>query len=949
MAKSVLKGITIEIGGNTTNLTKSIDDVNKKSRSLQSELKEVNKLLKLDPKNTELVAQKQKLLAESVNQTKEKLNVLKEAEKQVQTQFEKGEASEEQYREIQREIVQTEQDLKSLKKQTEEFNNQKLDNVAEGFKKTGEKISGVGEKLMPVTGAVTAVGAASLAACMNMDNGYDTVITKTGATGEALDGLKKNVDNVFKDLPVSAEDAGIAVGEVNTRFGQTGETCEKTSKQFLEFANINGTDLNTAIDSADAIMTKFGVDSSQTGNVLGLLTKAEQDTGLSMDTLQNTLQKNGATLKEMGLDVTSSVNLLAQFESSGVDATAAMAGLKKAQQNATAEGKTLKDALSETVEKIKGASSETEALQIATDLFGKKGAAEMTQAIREGRFSLDDLTGSLNDYSNTVEDTYTATLDPWDQAKVMINNVQLAGSDLAGTVLSALQPAIDGTTEKIKGFTSWFTSLDSGTKEMIATIALVVAAVGPVLIIIGKLCTAVSSIINIAKLLQPVIVAINTTLAANPIMIVIMAVAALIAIFVTLYNKCEWFRDAVNSVFEAIKSFLEPVIEAIKGFIETIWTKIQEIWALIEPYIMAAVGTLRQIGSDIAQIFSDCWSIIQSVWNLVSPYFEAIWENIKVIFSVVGTVLSGFFDVAWTAIKGIWDVAVLYFTLIWENIKAVFSVVGEVLGSFFRNAWNIIKAVWDVVVAYFSAIWNAIKGVFAVVKDVLSGDFKGAWNEIKNIFSGFANYFKTLWNAVKTIFSSVGSFFKDTFGAAWNGVKAVFSNFGSFFSGLWNTIKNTFTRLGTSIAGAISGSVKAGINGVISMIQNTINGAIGLINGAIGLINKIPGVSISKIRKLSLPKLAKGGELQEGQAIVAEAGPEILQVVNGKTIVTPLTDGAKNRTLDEALGKRGTGDTKVEMKIENFYNNRKQDIRELTEEVLEVAAQIKERDEAAYA
>ena len=145
MAKSVLKGITIEIGGNTTNLTKSIDDVNKKSRSLQSELKEVNKLLKLDPKNTELVAQKQKLLAESVNQTKEKLNVLKEAEKQVQAQFAKGEASEEQYREIQREIVQTEQDLKSLKKQTEEFNNQKLDNVAEGFKKTGEKITGVGE------------------------------------------------------------------------------------------------------------------------------------------------------------------------------------------------------------------------------------------------------------------------------------------------------------------------------------------------------------------------------------------------------------------------------------------------------------------------------------------------------------------------------------------------------------------------------------------------------------------------------------------------------------------------------------------------------------------------------------------------------------------------------------------------------------------------------------
>ena len=158
-------------------------------------------------------------------------------------------------------------------------------------------------------------------------------------------------------------------------------------------------------------MTKFGVDSSQTTNVLGLMTKAGQDTGISMETLENALQTNGATLKEMGLGITESVNLLAQFEASGVDSTAALAGLKKAQQNATAEGKTLDEALSETISQIQGASSETEALQIATELFGKKGAAEMTQAIREGRFSLEDLTTSLSDYGTTVEQYMVLTDD----------------------------------------------------------------------------------------------------------------------------------------------------------------------------------------------------------------------------------------------------------------------------------------------------------------------------------------------------------------------------------------------------------------------------------------------------------------------------------------------------------------------------------------------------------
>lgn len=320
------------------------------------------------------------------------------------------------------------------------------------------------------------VGTGAVAAAMNLDDGYDIIITKTGATGEALDDLNKRMNNIFKDIPTDAETAGTAIGGVNTRFQLTGDKLESLSKQFIEFAEINETDLNSSIDNVDTILNKFNVDAGQAGNVLGLLTKVGQDTGLSMDTLESSLMQNGSTLKEMGLGITESVNLLAMFENNGVDATTAMAGLKKAVKNYTAEGLSTDQALQKTIDSIKNASTETEALSIAQETFGSKGFAEMAQAIREGKLSVDDLGGSLEDYGTTVQDTYESTLDPWDNAKVMLNNLKLAGSDLAGTALSALQPAIEKVTSTVQSATEWFRGLTDNQKEMIATIVMIVAA-----------------------------------------------------------------------------------------------------------------------------------------------------------------------------------------------------------------------------------------------------------------------------------------------------------------------------------------------------------------------------------------------------------------------------------------------------------------------------------------
>lgn len=904
-----IKGITIEIGGDTTGLQKALKGVNSDLKSTKSELKEVEKGLKLDPKNTELLAQKQQLLTKAVGETKEKLDVLKTAEAQVQEQFKKGEATEEQYRAVQREVIATEAELKSLEAQAK-ASNSTLAKVGDAFGTVGEKATKAGEKMLPVTAGITALGTAGVAAAMELDNGYDTIITKTGATGESLESLTEVADNVFSNMPTTMDDVGVAVGEVNTRFGATGEELESLSEEFLKFANINGTDLNTAIDSVDSIMTKFGVDSSQVNNVLGLMTKAGQDTGISMETLENALTTNGASLKEMGFDLTSSVNLLAQMEASGVDVSTALAGMKKAVQNATADGKSADEALTETIDSIKNAKTETEALTIASDLFGKKGAAEMTQAIREGRLSVDDLSGALSDYGDVVSDTFESTLDPWDDATVAMNNLKLAGADLGSSILTTLQPTIEKVVNKVKEFTTWFKNLDDSTKQMIVKIGMIVAAIGPALLIFGKVCSAISSIINVVKLLQPAIAALNAVMAANPIAIIIIAVVAVIAILVTLYNKCEWFRNGVNKIFEAIKTAFFTAFNAIKEFFTV---TIPNVFNTVLDFVKSNwQGLLLLLVNPFAGafklIYDNCDSFREAIDTLlqkIKQFFVNLWNGIVAVFQNVGQWFKDRFTEAYTNVTTVFSAIGSWFAARWNDIKTALATVATWFLTMFTNAYTNVTTVFALIGSWFAARWNDIKTALAAVATWFLTMFTNAYTNVTSVFSAIGSWFGARWTEIKTALSAVPTWFKTQFDNAWTNIKNAFANVTSFFSDLWERIKGCFVNVGVAIGSAVGDAFKSAINSCLSTIEGVVNRFIGMINGVIDIINEIPGVSLGKINTLSLPRLAKGGVLKEGTAMVAEAGPELLSMVNGKAVVTPLTGSAANTAVDRLKGNNG--------------------------------------------
>ena len=405
MAGNRIKGITIEIGGDTTKLDKALSGVNKSLRNTQTALKDVTKLLKLDPGNVTLLQQKQELLARAVKDTEEKLKTEREALEQLKNADKTPEVVEQMER-LERQIADDENALKDLKGQQKDFGSvseqvmkavgQKLQEVGKAVQEVGKKIRAVGDGMTKyITGPLVAIGGAGVAAFNDVDSAMDELIKKTGATGEALDEMKEIVEDLATTIPTDFNTAAAAVGEVNTRFGLTGDALEELSAQFVKFSALNDTDVSNSIDKVQAAMAAFGLSAEDAGMVLDVLTKAAQDTGVPVDQLAASLTANGTALQEMGFNINDAAGFLANLDKNGVDAGSTMTGLKKALQNATKEGKPLNEALSEMQDALTGAASDTEAAQRPRSFSARKpGPRSRKRCGRAGCLLMTCKTGS---------------------------------------------------------------------------------------------------------------------------------------------------------------------------------------------------------------------------------------------------------------------------------------------------------------------------------------------------------------------------------------------------------------------------------------------------------------------------------------------------------------------------------------------------------------------------
>lgn len=316
---SRIQGITVEIGGDTTKLSKALESVNKSIKGTQSGLKDINKLLKLDPSNTELVVQKQKMLKDAIEATKEKLATLKTAAQQANEQLANGEITQQQYDALQREIVETEQNLRSLQDQAATTNATlaKIDEVGEKLQNIGSSVENVGKKFLPVTAAVTGLGTAAVKTAADFDSEMSKVSAISGATGDDFDQLRAKAREMGAKTKFSASEAASAMEYMAMAGWKTGDMLNGI-EGIMNLAAASGEDLTTTSDIVTDALTAFGLSAADSGHFADILAAASSNANTKPPVGIYFEKENIDTLDAKGELILTILSALAQDESRSI-------------------------------------------------------------------------------------------------------------------------------------------------------------------------------------------------------------------------------------------------------------------------------------------------------------------------------------------------------------------------------------------------------------------------------------------------------------------------------------------------------------------------------------------------------------------------------------------------------------------------------------------------------
>lgn len=735
-----IRGITIELGGDTKGLVKSLNDASKSVKGVQTQLKDVNKLLKVDPKNTELLRQKQDLLRQQVEKTKNALDQQKKALQDLKN-ADNSQQTIDQQNALQREIIETEQKLKNAEKEFKTFGSvgaQQVKAVGEQVKVVGEQVTKVGEGLTKgLTVPIAAVGAGSVKAFSEVDVGLDNVTKKTGATGAELENMQEIMKNLATQIPTDFATAGNAVGEINTRFGITGDELSALSEQFVKFAQLNNQDVVTAVDQSQKALAAYGMSADNAGSFLDTMNKVSQMTGVAVDKLQSGIVSNATSFQEMGLSIDQATLFMGQLEKSGTNSETVLNGMRKALKNATKEGKPLSQALEELEDGIKNGTDSMDGLSLAYDLFGKSGD-QIYGAIQNGTLSFKDLASASLDAGGNINETFENTLDPITEFKTTMNELKVAGSELGTVLLDFLRPAIEKISEAIGTFSNWWKSLSPEMQNTIVKVAMVVAAIGPLVAIIGKVISLVGTIMTLAPMLSTAI-----GLITGPIGLVIAAVTAVIAIGVALYKNWDEVKAKATEIWEKIKKFFVDTLNAIKA-------KFTEIWNNIKTFIST---TIESIKTKISETWTAIKTSITETITAIKTKITEIWNGIK------------------TAISSTVDGIKTKITETWTNIKTKVSETVNNIKTNLSEKWNNIKETA-------SQKWNDIKGKITSAMDSAKTALGTKLEGIKSLMS---NRWETMKTLASSAFRTIGKFMSDPIGTAKETISKALNAIKNFF------------------------------------------------------------------------------------------------------------------------------------------------------------------------
>lgn len=739
-----IKGITIEIDGNTTKLNDALKTTEKSTTSVNKELRQVNNLLKFNPGNTELIAQKQKLLSTQIQNTSSKLETLRNAQKQVDAQFKSGDLGEDEYRAFQREIIATEGKLGNYKSQLKSVESgqtglkNSTDTTSSSLEKIGKStaisaMSDIGDMAAGAGQKIQGFGNKAIESWTEMDDAVDNLTSKTGTTGEAANKMGEayeHAETTMAGAQMTSEDLSNTMAGLHSTFNLSGKALESATDNVAQFSAVTGQSGTDAVDALRNTLGKFNISAKDMPAVLDSFAAASQSSGISVDQLETDVAAAQPVFSQLHIKLQDGVAIIAKWSKAGLDSSTSIKAMTKASATYSSEGKTLKEGLTGTFNAIKNAKSPTDALNAATEAFGTKAGPKMLAAIQGNKISLADLKAGAEDTTGTVKSSFQQTLDPIDKVKVAQKKLQQALSEVGGEILSNVAPALKTLVGALGTITGAFSKLPGPIKQFVVIFGGISAVIIALIPLIVGMAVAFSAL-DVALL---------------PIIGIIAAIVTVITLIVVAIMNWGTIVNWLKGLWAGLVAFFAP------------------IWAAISNVFMTGVN---------------------AVATVVKVVFLAIQFTIQTIWTVITTILMTAWNIIIAAVSAIWAPIAPFFSALWNGILNIISTVWNVIST-------VISSVSGIIIGVVSGAWNAISGVTSSVFNAVSGVVSSVWNSIKGVVSGVVNGIKSTvssaWNAIAGVTSSVFNGIKNTISNVMNGAKSVVqagvNAIKGFFSGM---------------------------------------------------------------------------------------------------------------------------------------------------------------------
>lgn len=482
-----------------------------------------------------------------------------------------------------------------------------------------KKISGLNVKVL----AVVEAGKYLKDLGSQFDEAADAIRIGTGATGDALDGLLDDFDEVYKSVPTTMEDASKAIADYNTRLGLTGPQLQEISKQALQVSDMLGDDLGGVIEESSQAFQQWNIDADNMGGAMDYIFKVSQSTGMGFTDLMSNMQKFGPQLQEMGYSFETASALMGQLDKAGVNTEEVLSAMKKSVGALAKEGISASDGLAMYYEQIKNAGTAAEAASIASEIFGTKAGSTMAAAIRDGTLAVGDLTESLLENGETIAGAAEDTYDFAERLQIMKQGLEVALKPMANTVFD--------------GLNKFMPVLQKLMEQIVPVISDAVEAAAPFV---------EEFLMGAADALEDVLPLISQ-LAADLLPILTQLMSTLLPPLLSLVQTLlPPLMQIVGAILPPIASLLSAILPMITQIVSAVLPVLVQIISALLPVITPLLEVVLQIVNDVIMpLLPPLMQIVQallpplvSLLNLVMPILSPLLALLQPIASVLGTI-----------------------------------------------------------------------------------------------------------------------------------------------------------------------------------------------------------------------------------------------------------------------------------------------------------------------